>query len=133
MASMSFTDAFKKYGATLTNPQWAVSSRTDNDEIVVSLWTHHITLYQGKLRCTDKLSRWGGNKLGNSLLREHLTAAQDENLPIRLVLARTEDANSVDNGHDASSLKKTFSVRTDLVGQIVSFDGDKFVIDFSKV
>jgi hypothetical protein len=44
----------------------------------------------------------------------------------------TQDTAVVDAGEDASNIRKTFHVRKDLVGQIVSFDGDKYVLDFKK-
>jgi hypothetical protein len=133
MSKLTFTEAFQKYGAKLKNVQWSVSSRSDSDEIVVSIWAHHLKPRDGKLRCTDRLSRWSGNIAGNNLLIQHLLEASSENLPIRLVIARTKDTDSVDHGHDASGLKKSFSARPDLVGELVSFDGDEFVIDFRKV
>jgi hypothetical protein len=38
----------------------------------------------------------------------------------------------VDAGEDASGIQKTFDVREDFVGQVVTFDGDAYVIDFKK-
>ena len=132
MAALSLTTAFSRYGAKLTNHQWAVSALSENGELVISIWSHYLKPNDGKLRCTDKLSRWQHNKPGNNLLREHLLRAVDEGLPVRMVIARTKATTEIDAGADASSVPKTFGVREDLVGKVVSFDGDNFVIDFEK-
>ncbi len=51
---------------------------------------------------------------------------------MRLIVATTDETDAVDSGHDASKVKKTFHVRDDVVGKLVDFDGDHFVIDFRK-
>lgn len=53
-------------------------------------------------------------------------------MPVRLATATTSDVELVDSGGDASQAKKRFGVREDMVGHIVSFDGDEFVIEFVK-
>ena len=131
----TLTEAFAKYGAKLQNVQWAVSAVSKHDELVMSLWQHYFKKHDGpppSLRYTDTLSRWSGNKAGNSLCREHLERAKTENLRIRLVIARTKETDAIDRGDDVSSVKKTFGARPDLVGQLTSFDGDEFVIDFMR-
>jgi hypothetical protein len=85
----------------------------------------------GKLRYADRLSRWHGNQLGNDLLRKHLAQAFAGNYPVRYLSAHTDHPELVDQGHDASTVKKAFAVRPELVGHIISFDGDAFVIDFN--
>ncbi len=132
MANLRFTEAFAKYNAKLVNPQWAVSAIADDGALVMSCWSHYITRHNEALRYTDTLSRWSGNAAGNNLLRQHLTQAVDNKLPVRLIIASTEETDIVDNGHDASQVKKKFHVRPELIGEIISFDGDNFVIDFFK-
>lgn len=132
MASLSLTSAFGRYGAKLSNPQWAVSALSKNDELVISCWSHYLGPHDGALRYEDRLSRWEGNKAGTNLIREHLNRAISEDLSVRLVIARTTETNAVDSGHEASTVNKTFGVREDLVGKVVSFDGDTYVIDFER-
>jgi len=132
MAITSMTDAFRKYGASLVNPQWAVSAIASDGSCVISCWAHHIKSHNGKLRLIDTLSRWKHNSAGNNLLRQHLEEATDKNLDIHLVLVRTDETEVVDAGGDASKVKKSFSVRQDIIGKLVEFDGDKFVIDFVR-
>ena len=131
MPSLSLTSAFRRYGATLTNPQWAVSAINSDGELVVSCWRHYLKGKQGKLFYVDRLSRWAGNTAGNNLLREHLERAIEENLPVRLVIARTESTDVIDSGADASQVAKSFGVREDLIGRVVRFDGDQFEFEFT--
>ena len=65
-------------------------------------------------------------------MRDHLNLAQLNSLPIRLVVAKTAEMDHVDAGKDASAIPKTFSVRPELRGRLVTFDGDNFVIDFKR-
>ena len=116
----------------MTNAQWAVSAISSKGELVVSCWKHYLSGGDGKLAYKDSLSRWAGNAAGNNLLREHLTAAMTDNLPVRMVIARTDATEIVDSGQDASQVAKTFGVRKDLVGKVVFFDGDQFEIEFAR-
>ena len=48
------------------------------------------------------------------------------------VIAHAKDTARIDSGEDASLVDKTFDAREDLVGSVVEFDGDGFVIDFRR-
>jgi hypothetical protein len=133
MATLGFVEAFSKFGAKPDNPMWAVSAIAEDGALVVSCWAHYfksggpgVSLY------ADCLSRWQGNELGNSLFRRHLRQALTENLPVRMVIATAQDTQSVDHGHGASKVKKTFHVREDAVGKVTAFDGDNYVIEFRR-
>ena len=134
MSELTFTEAFAKYGAVLKNAMWAFSAIADDGSLVLSCWQHKFTIpEQGVLRYNDRLSRFRQiNTQGKNLLIEHLRRAHDEQLLVRLVIASTKDTASVDAGRDASRLPKTFHLKEDFVGRVVSFDGDEFVIDFKK-
>ena len=61
MAKLTFSECFKKYGARLANPMWAVSAEADDGSIVVSCWSNYFSRQDRKiLRYTDTLSRWEG-------------------------------------------------------------------------
>ena len=130
MGSLTFTEAFAKYGAKLKNVQWAVSSIGKDGSIIMSCWSHYMKKHGDGLRYQDRLSRWSGNAAGNNLLREHLQKAVDEQLSIKAVIASTKEKDKVDYGHDASGVEKSFHVRQDWVGEIISFDGDEVIVDF---
>jgi len=88
---------------------------------------------KGVLRYSDCLSRWKQlNTPGRSLFVKHLRQAYTEKLPVRLIIASATDTAKVDAGEDASGIRKTFDVRKEFVGQVVSFDDDAYVIDFKK-
>lgn len=130
MAKLNLSTAFARYGAKLTNPLWAVSAISDQNELVVSCWKDYFKLVNGVLRYIDKLSRWEENKLGNNLLREHLDRAISEGLVVRLVIANATDMFAVDSGKSAAGTANSFSIKDDVVGSVTKFDGDEFVIDF---
>lgn len=134
MAELKFTEAFAKYGAKLANPMWAFSAMAADGSLVISCWQHKFSMPEkGVLRYSDQLSRWKAeNHLGKNLLTSHITQAYEQKLPVRLVIATTSESARVDAGEDASNLPKTFHLKEDFVGQVVSFDGDAYVIDFRK-
>ena len=130
MRKLTLTEAFAHYGAKLRNVQWAVSDIADG-HLVVSLWAHKFRkAVDGIVPYEDQLSRWNG--AGNKLFRQHLEQAFRDQLPVRVVIVRAQDPEAVDRGIDASALKKSFSVRPELTGQIVEYDGDQFVIEFRR-
>jgi hypothetical protein len=133
MSDMTVSEAYAQYGAKLVNKQWAVSSIAENGDLVMSCWSHYFKAPEkGTLRYSDSLSRWSTNEAGNSLLKGHLSEALKDNTPIRIVFATTGETALVDAGRDGSAIKKKYHVRKDIRGHIVSFDGDKYVLDFKK-
>lgn len=132
-AALGFVEAFAKFGAKPDNAMWAASAIAEDGALVMSCWSHYFRSGgPGLLHYGDRLSRWSGNKLGNSLLKAHLGKAFAERLPVRMVLATTAETESVDNGHDASKVRKTFQVRSDVVGTVVHFDGDNYLVEFRR-
>jgi hypothetical protein len=133
MAKLAYTEAFQRYGATLRNVQWAFSAIAEDGSVVLSCWDQYLKLAgKGVLRYTDTLSRRRHKKHGKPLLNEHLKFALLEGRPIRLVISYTEETDVVDLGISAAGIKKDFEVRPDLVGRLVEFDGDRYVIDFTR-
>ena len=130
MSKLTLTEAFAQYGAKLRNVQWAVSDIADG-HLVVSLWAHKFRkAVNGMMPYEDQLSRWSG--AGNNLFRQHLEQAFRDQLPVRAVIVRAEDPEAVDRGVDASTIKKSFAVRPELVGRVSKYDGDQFVIEFRR-
>jgi hypothetical protein len=77
------------------------------------------------LRYEDKLSREPVDVQGTALLGRHLTMARDEDLPIRMIVASPKEVSS-------GKVGRSFHVRTDLVGKVTKFDGDHFIVDFTR-
>jgi hypothetical protein len=133
MSTLTFSEAFAKYDAKLANPMWAFSAKATDGSIVLSCWSHKFNSpAKGVMRYADRLSRWRVNTPGKNLLISHISEAYASGLPVRLIIATTRDPAVVDAGDDASKIAKTFHVREDLVGRVTSFDGDNYVIDFSR-
>jgi putative restriction endonuclease len=133
MKKTTLTGEFAKYGAKPVNPRWACSAIAQDGSIVFSGWNHDLKASRdGGMHYTGHLSGWGGNKRGNNLLRKHLQQALDENLPVHLVVATAENPDAIRNTSDASVFRKTFAARENVIGKVVEFDGDKFIIDFEE-
>jgi len=133
MAHLGFVEAFAKFHAKPANPMWAVSAISDDGALVLSCWAHYCkTGGKGVLLYGDRLSRWSGNALGNALMRDHLAQSFQQGLPVRMVVATAVDTDAVDHGHDASTVQKTFHVREDVVGRVISFDGDNYLVEFRR-
>ena len=132
-STLGFVQAFAKFKAKPDNPMWACSAIATDGSVVVSCWAHYFQKGgPGALKYVDSLSRWTGNVPGNRLMRQHLEAAKAGDLPIRMVVATAKDSELVEAVSDASKIEKTFHVRTDMVGKLTEFDGDNFVIEFTK-
>jgi len=132
MARLGLKEAFAKYGATLRNVQWSVSAWAPDGSLVLALWAHHYR--KGKDSSPEyfgRASRWSGP--GNKEFKENLARAKSENALIRLVISSTEQKDHVESGGDASKVKKDFHVREDLVGRVVEYDGDDYVVRFRQV
>lgn len=134
MSKLSYVEAFSRYGATLRNVQWAFSAVAEDGAIVLSCWDQYLSLPEkGILRYTDTLSRRKHKKHGAPLLEQHLRLALTEGRPIRLVIAYTEETDVVDQGKSAAAIKKDFEVRPDLIGRLKDFDGDRYIVDFTRL
>jgi hypothetical protein len=122
--NLSLVDAFAKFGAKPTNRQRALSAIAADGAVVLNCshaYFGHPS--QGVLRYEDRLSRDASAKRELELLGQHLTLARDGALPVRMVVTNVVDTKSRTRG---------FHVRSDLVGSVVKFDGDHFIIDFTR-
>jgi hypothetical protein len=131
MSHQTFSGAFAKFGATLKNVQWSVSAIKGKNELVVSLWAHHRdSSVKDAIVFSDSFARWSGP--GNNEFKVNVMRAHQENLPVRLIIASTEETHRVQNGEDASRVKKRFSPRDDLIGNVTEVEGDRYTIRFVK-
>jgi hypothetical protein len=129
VADLKFTDAFATYGAKLRNVQWSVCALAPNGDLVVSLWEHHLKPSDGEvLACRDSFARWSG--LGNAEFRERIAEAKATGRPVKVVIAHSPDPAAIQRGVDASTIRKTFSVRPDWLGRVTEINGDDYVIEF---
>lgn len=131
MAKLGIKEAFAKFGAVQKNVQWSVSAWNAEGELVVSLWAHHQRPNTpGAMEFEARAARWSGH--GNKEFRENIQRAYDTHAPLRLVIAKTAEIKRVEASEDASQIKKDFSVRTDLIGKVAEWDGDRYVLRFER-
>jgi len=76
------------------------------------------------LRYEDKLSREAVGSRDTDLLAQHLALARDGALPIRMVITAP-----VSEKRDGGRCH----IRADLIGKVVEFDGDHFIVDFIRL
>jgi len=127
MMRLSLTDAFARFGARPRNSQRSASAIAQDGAVVLNCAPAFFGRpARGVLRYEDRLTRDSAYPLGTSLLSEHLTLARAGDLPVRLVIAHAEEAVG-------GKSSRSFHVRPDLVGKVTEFDGDHFVVDFTRL
>jgi len=124
--NLSLFDAFGRFGARPTNRVRALSAIAADGAVVLncanSCFGHPS---RGVLRYEDTLSRENGESKDAQLLRQHLELARDGTLPVRMIVMSLTVAGG-------GKSVRAFHVRPDLVGKLVEFDGDHFIIDFTR-
>jgi hypothetical protein len=122
--NLSLIDAFGKFGAKPGNRVRGLSAMAADGAMVLNcLKAYFGHPSRGVLRYEDKLSREAADSKESELLGQHLTLARDGALPVRMVVTSIA---SDDRG------SRSFHVRSDLIGKVVKFDGDHFIIDFTR-
>jgi len=122
---LSLVDAFGKFGAKPANRTRGLSAMAADGAMVLSCWAQHFGHpSRGVLRYEDRLSReQAADSKDNVLLGQHLTLALDGELPVRMVVISAA-------GDKRGS--RSVHVRSDLIGKVVKFDGDHFIVDFTR-
>jgi hypothetical protein len=123
--STSLVDAFAQFGAKPKNPVRGRSAIAGDGALVLSC---SIPQFRrpgpGVLRYEDVLSRDSRDSTGRALLGEHLTLARDGQLPVRMVvIAEAREGKA----------RRNIYARPDLVGRLTEFDGDHFIVDFTRL
>jgi hypothetical protein len=124
---LSLTAAFEKLGAKPCSRVRSASVIALDGALVLNC-AH--TLFghpsRGVLRYEDKLSRGGTSVREAEQLRQHLILARDGGLTVRMVITTAL------TGVKGDRSSRTFHARPDLVGKVVQFDGDHFIVDFRR-
>jgi hypothetical protein len=122
--NLSLRDAFARFGAKPGNAQRALSAIAADGAMVLNCSQAYFGHpAQGVLRYEDRLSRDARAPKDTDLLGQHLVLARDGSLPVRMVVTSAVDEKGRNRG---------FHVRSDLIGTVVKFDGDHFIIDFKR-
>jgi hypothetical protein len=123
--SLSLVDAFGKFGAKPGNRTRGLSAMAADGALVLNCSAQYFGHpARGVLRYEDRLSREPAESKESVLLGQHLTLARDGALPVRMVVTTAVA------GDERGS--RSFHVRSDLIGKVVKFDGDHFIIDFTR-
>lgn len=124
--NLNLIDAFGRYGATPSNRVSGLSAIAADGAVVLNCSQQYFAHpSRGVLRYEDKLSREPQDSKGLALLRQHLALARDGDLVVRMVVAFSSDLKR--------SAARSYHVRPDLVGKVVEFDGDHFMVDFTRL
>ena len=122
--NLTLSDAFARFGANPSNRLRGLSAMAADGAMVLNC-SHAYFGHPspGVLRYEDRLSREAESKY-MGLLGQHLTLARDGALPIRMVTSVADERTG--------SGSRGFHVRPDLIGKVVKFDGDHFIVDFTR-
>jgi hypothetical protein len=124
--NLNLIQAFGQFGATPINRLRGLSAIAADGAVVLNCAQQYFTHPSpGVLRYEDRLSRESQSPRDVALLGQHLILARDGSLPVRMVVAF-----SLDLKRGAS---RGYHVRPDLIGKVVKFDGDYFIIDFTRL
>jgi hypothetical protein len=122
---LSLVEAFARFGSKPSNRIHSLSAIAADGAMVLNCSPAYFGHpAQGVLRYEDRLSREVPSTRCAELLSQHLTLALDAALPVRMVVTSV-----------AVEKKRVVSchVRSDLIGKVVKFDGDHFIVDFTRM
>jgi hypothetical protein len=124
--NLSLVDAFGRFGAKPASRLQALSAMAADGALVLNCcgaYFGHPS--QGVLRYEDRLSREPAGPKDVKLLGQHLITARDGALPVRMIVTSRTDEKG-------GARSRTVHVRPDLIGTVVEFDGDHFIVDFKR-
>ncbi|HEY2807767.1 MAG TPA: hypothetical protein VGI91_03150 [Steroidobacteraceae bacterium] len=118
-------DAFGQFGATPKSRLRSRSAIAEDGALVLSCPTPHFRHpRRGVLRYEDSLSRDPGDQAVATLLGKHLVLARDGQLPVRMIVIAAATAGKV---------RYSIYARPDVIGRVVEFDGDHYIVDFTRI
>jgi len=123
--NLTLIDAFSRFGAKPANRLGSLSAMAADGAMVLNCSAAHFGHpTRGVLRYETTISAIQAETKVATSLGEHLTRARDGGLPVRMVVTFPERDNKRGTGGH--------HVRPDLIGKVVEFDGDRFVVDFTR-
>ena len=122
---LTLIDAFGRFGAKPDSRLGSLSAMAEDGAMVLNcLPAHFGHPARGVLRYETRISAAQAESKIVTSLSEHLTRAHDGGLPVRMVVNFPESEKTGRTGG--------YHVRPDLIGKVVEFDGDRFVVDFTR-
>lgn len=126
---MRITEAFRRYGVELANPAWTSSAVSENPrQVILSLWRHSFS--PDMTRYETGTAEWDGG--GKPIFYRHLRQAIAEGLPIRVIVATTEDPHEIYLGN-AARTQNDFEPDFELVGRVVRLEDNEFELAFERI
>jgi hypothetical protein len=124
--NLTLLDAFARYGAKPANRLGGLSALAPDGAMVLNCQPAHFRHpTRGVLRYEAKLSTVEAERKDLGALGEHLTQARDSQLPVRMVVKSAVPATN-------AGKRSGYHVRPDLLGRVTEFDGDHFIVDFTR-
>jgi hypothetical protein len=124
--NLTLRDAFARFGAKLGNRLRGLSAMAADGALVLNCSHAHFGHpSRGVLRYEDSLSKQALGPADTQLLGQHLALAHVGALPVRMVVSARADEK-----HRGGS--SSCHVRPDLIGKVAAFDGDHFIVDFTR-
>lgn len=125
---MRITEAFQQYGVELSHPAWTVSAISENPrQVILSLWRHNFS--PDMTTYASGTARWKG--AGKPIFYRHLRLAMEEGLPLRVVLAESDDPDDVRAGN-ATRSDNDFEPHFGLVGRVVRLEDNELELAFER-
>jgi hypothetical protein len=122
MENLSLEVAYGRYGAQITNKQRSLSAMAADGSLVLTCQSERFSRPgAGILRYSGQLSQ-EGTSTRVAELGAHVLSARDSGASVRAVVITPP----------RGIVRRVIHVRTDLIGKIVDFDGDAFVVDFTR-
>lgn len=126
MVNLNLVDAFAKYGGKPANRLHSLSAMAADGAMILGCAASRFGHPQpGVLRYEDKLSRDTSRTVESAALSSHLSLARDGKLPVRMIVIAEKKRPDGPDGRE-------IHVRSDLIGSVVQFDGDHYIIDFVR-
>ena len=123
MENLSLEVAYGRYGAQITNKQRSLSAVAADGSLVITCLSERFSRPgAGILRYSAQLSQEAGVTSRVSELAAQVKTAQDAGSDVRAVVITPP----------RGMVRRIIHVRKDLVGKVVEFDGDTFVVDFTR-
>lgn len=124
MENLKLSTAYARYGAKVARGEQAPSAIAADGAVVLQCHSGNFGRTQHDvLRYADAITSERVGVGRRAQLGQHLLAARDGSLPVRLVIVTAPKGTT----------PRIISVRPDLVGKVTEFDGDRFVVDFSRL
>lgn len=123
MERLNLAEAYARYGAKIENRLRGLSAVADDGAVILTCEAARLARPGiGILRFEGDISNEASVARVSALLREHLTLARDESRRVSMVIVTPSAGRS-----------RHIHIRKDLVGAVASFDGEHYVVDFTRV